>query len=101
MVYVVGFFGFSVCSGKAIFGSTVGGAGISVIPHTTRGLRLDGRFATTSGKRGAGLACGGACGGLVTITSFLRPPASPTACYAWRSYLRDRRTRTSDSPYRA
>ena len=55
MVYVVGFFGFSVGSGKAIFGSTLGDAGISVMPHTTRGFRLGSVFGTTS-KRSAGAA---------------------------------------------
>jgi len=32
MVYVVGFFGFSVCSGKAIFGSPPQGKGALVSP---------------------------------------------------------------------
>ena len=55
MVYVVGFFGISVGSGNAILGSALGGAGISVMPHTTRGFRLGSEFGTTS-KRSAGAA---------------------------------------------
>jgi hypothetical protein len=58
MVYAVGFLGFSASRWSAIFGSTPGGAGISVIPHTTRGLRFGNGFVSlvTTRVGGGGVA---------------------------------------------
>lgn len=58
MVYVVGVFSFSASRWSAIFGSTPDGAGISVIPHTTRGFRFANGFVSlvTTNVGGGGVA---------------------------------------------